>query len=200
MLKSFINVLTSILVLLLSACATTGNTVLINPQAQPIPETARNVYSRAVWSAESGLYDEAIALFSSLTRDHPTNARMFTNLGMLHLQKKELTAAEQALSQAVKLYPYDAIAQNHLGVTLRELGKFNEAEQAYLLAIKYNDRYDDAYLNLGILYDLYLHDLTKAIVYYKKAQSILVKPDKLLQQWIIDVERQVGSMANIENG
>ncbi len=195
MFKLSISLIVSLLILTLPACSSQGVTPQSISQVQSIPAAARNTFTRAVWSAEAGLYDEAIVLFSALTQKYPSNARLYTNLGMLHLQKKELTAAEQALLQAVKIYPYDAIAQNHLGVTLRELGKFHDAEQAYLLAIKYNDRYDDAYLNLGILYDLYLHDLTKAIVYYKKAQSILATPDKLLQQWIVDAERQVANLA-----
>jgi Flp pilus assembly protein TadD len=181
----------SLLIISLTACATTDIKTETISQVQNIPDVVRVKYQRAVWAAKSGQHNEAIALFSMLTREYPTLARSFTNLGMLYLERGELISAEQTLLQAVKVYPYDAVAQNHLGVVLRELGKFKQAEQAYLYAIKYDSDYKDAFLNLGILYDLYLHDTTKAILFYKKAQVIGKSSDELLDKWLLDAERRV---------
>ncbi|VAW99971.1 hypothetical protein MNBD_GAMMA22-1061 [hydrothermal vent metagenome] len=176
---------------LLACSATVVQKNTIYPQTQPIPDNARAQFNRALWAAKSMLLDEAIVLFNELSRDYPQFARSYTNLGLLYLTKNELTAAERALLHAVAIYPYDAIAQNHLGIVLRKLGKFKQAEQAYLAAVKYNDEYNEAVLNLGVLYDLYLHDTSKALFYYKQSQSLLANPDSLVQKWIIDIQRRV---------
>ncbi len=196
MLSRLINVLYIVVLITLTACSAVVIKKTGYSQMQDIPDMARAQFTRAVWTAKAGHYDEAIALFSELSKAYPLLARSYTNLGMLHLRQREFTSAEQALLHAVSVYPYDAIAQNHLGVVLRELGKFKQAEQAYLLAIKYHDEYSEAVLNLGVLYDLYLHDRVKALLYYTQYQILLDKPDALVAKWIVDVQRRIKAVNN----
>lgn len=158
---------------------------------EKIPDTIKVVYQRAIWDSKLGRLDDAVALFYKITRDYPNISNAFTNLGLLHLRQNDLSAAEQALQKAVELNSADAIAHNHLGVVYRKLGKFRKAEQAYLKSLALNNRYEDARLNLAILYDLYLHDMANALANYRQYQLMQGQEDSLVVKWIVDVERRL---------
>ena len=61
----------------------------------------------------------------------------------------------------------------------------------YLQAIKHKSDYAIAYLNLGILYDLYLQELNDALDHYKQYQTMTNNNDKLVDKWIIDLEHRI---------
>ncbi len=73
---------------------------------------------------------------------------------------------------------------NQQGIAYRQQGKFVEAEQAYQQALAIDDQYANAWLNLGILYDLYRPDAIKARQAYEKFQSLQATPDKDVAAWI----------------
>jgi len=162
-------------------------------KAVPLPKAAKAAYNRAIWSAQAGRNDEAIALFKQMTQQYPDTAIGYTNLGLLYLNKGEADSAQKALEQSLALDPSDALAYNHLGVAYREQGKFTESQTAYLQAIKLDGTYSDAYLNLGILYDLYLQQLTKALQQYQRYQELTGGTDQVVAKWIVDLERRAGA-------
>ena len=51
----------------------------------------------------------------------------------------------------MSLSPQDADAHNNLGITLKDTGRFDEAERSYLCAISLRPNYAEAYNNLGNL-------------------------------------------------
>ncbi len=73
---------------------------------------------------------------------------------------------------------------NQQGIAYRQQGKFVEAEQAYQQALAIDDQYANAWLNLGILYDLYRPDAIKARQAYEKFQKLQATPDKDVAAWI----------------
>ncbi|TNF35859.1 MAG: tetratricopeptide repeat protein [Gammaproteobacteria bacterium] len=75
----------------------------------------------------------------------------------------------------------------------REKGEFNESRTMYQNAIKLKSDYAIAHLNLGILYDLYLHDLQQALEQYQNYQKMTNNNDKLVDKWIIDLEQRIKS-------
>ncbi len=198
---------------LLTACGTTPTTVRQDESAPekkaekseqtpskratrknvPLPKSAKAAYDRAIWSAKAGRDDEAIDLFKQMTQQFPDTAIGYTNLGLLYLNKGEAELAQKALEQSLALDPSDAIAYNHLGVSLREQGKFNESQTAYLKALKLDGAYSDAHLNLGILYDLYLQQLPKALQQYQRYQELTGNQDQTVAKWIVDLERRAGA-------
>jgi Flp pilus assembly protein TadD len=105
----------------------------------------------------------------------------------------KIADAEHVLNQAIMLNPGDAVAYNHLGVVLRQRGEFEQARQAYLNALRINSRYAGAHLNLGILHDIYLHDLGVALQNYQKYQTLTADADKQVAKWIVDLQRRVNS-------
>ena len=55
--------------------------------------------------ARSGRYDEAVALFQELAREHPQSGRIVMGLGFVRLHLAEFDAAEAAFAKAVELDP-----------------------------------------------------------------------------------------------
>jgi len=89
--------------------------------------------------------------------------------------------------------PGNCAARTELGVLLRQRGEFDAAEDHYLACLEYRPEYQAAYLNLGILYDLYLGRLDDALAAYRQYQSLASEPDNRVNGWVVDLERRVGS-------
>ncbi|MBI3562794.1 MAG: tetratricopeptide repeat protein [Gammaproteobacteria bacterium] len=179
---------------LLTACASTGPTPK-SAQSTPAAAQALNVdpqiaaqYHRAVQILKTGAGDEALAQFNAIVAKAPQLSGAYLNIGLIHLQKKRYAEAEIAFNQAINANATHAVAQNYLGVALREQGKFDKAEQAYQRALQLDDSYADAHLNLGILYDIYLNDLPRALEQYEKYQSLTNNKDEQVTKWIADIK------------
>ena len=52
--------------------------------------------------------------------------------------------------------------------------------------------FKDAYLNLGILYELYLGRLPEALAAYRQYQSLSSEPNRKVVGWVVDLERRLG--------
>jgi len=156
-------------------------------------------YNTAINAAKAGNYDEAIQLFSDITRTNPDFSNAYTNLGLLHRQKGNKNEARQAFDKALALDPNDAVSYNHLGVMLREQGKFSEAKDMYLNALQHKPDYAQACLNLGILYDLYLQDLPNALTQYNTYQKLTGNQDKVVEKWIIDLDKRIQSLTKSQS-
>ena len=191
MLKFLINIAILVAAVVLTGCETLPEKQSASKPA--IPTGAKSTYARAVSAVKAGRDAQAVQLFSDLTRDYPDFAASYTNLGLLYLKKNKLAEAEQVLNQAIALNPVDAVAYNHLSVVLRQRGEFEQARQAYLSALRINSGYAGAHLNLGILHDIYLHDLGQALQNYQKYQALTGDADKLVAKWIVDLQRRVNS-------
>lgn len=87
---------------------------------------------------------------------------------------------------------------NQQGIIYRKQGKFIAAEQAYQQAIAEQADYADAWLNLGILYDLYLPNTQKALEAYQKFQNLQMQPDKDVALWIKALESRPIENQSIE--
>jgi Flp pilus assembly protein TadD len=150
-------------------------------------------YKRAVNAMKDGQTGNAISQFTAITKTHPNLAGPFINLGIIYINKGRYEDAEKNLLQATTIKPTDAVAQTHLGIAYRNLGKFDEAKAAYEAALKSNPKYPFAHLNAGILYDIYLNDLTRALRHYQQYQALTNGQDKTVDKWIVDLERRVNN-------
>jgi len=148
-------------------------------------------YSSAIAAAKNGKTSKAIKLLTEITNKNPDFAPAYTNLGLQYLQNKKNSQAEDAFKKAVKLNPADAIAYNHLGIIMRMKGDFSDARNMYQQALNSNLNYANAHLNLGILLDMYLYELSDALIHYKHYQSLTNNNDKLVGKWIIDIKRRI---------
>lgn len=190
--KSLINILLLITAVMLNGCQSLPEK---NAASLPVvvPAGAKSTYARAVEAVKAGRNAQAIQLFIGLTQEYPDFAASYTSLGLLHLKNNRLADAERVLNQAIALNPTDAIAYNHLGVVLRQRGEFELARQAYMSALRIKADYAGAHLNLGILHDIYLHDLGQALQNYQDYQALTGENDKQVAKWIVDLQRRVNS-------
>lgn len=172
---------------MLSAC----QTVTPGKKAQPVvTATTQASYQEAVRAMKSGHTRRALQLFNYIHKKFPGFAGPQLNIGLMYLKKNNLSKAEKAFKQAIKINRDNAIGYNLLGVVYRRSGKFNEAQEQYQLAIAKDPHYANAHLNLGVLYDLYMGDLKQAIYYYEKYQSLSKTADNQVSKWILDLKRR----------
>ena len=117
------------------------------------------------------------------------NPDLYTNIAIININKKNIDKAKTYIEKSIALNPNNYISQNVYGVVLRKMGKFDDAVKAYSTSISKNSDYADAYLNMAILYDIYIDSPKKALPYYEKYMA-LADNDKNIKKWIVEVKRR----------
>lgn len=79
------------------------------------PQDVQLRFLQGVIAAEQQKYDQAIQVFTALTRDHPQLPEPYNNLAVLHAAKGEDRKAAQVLEQAIRTNPSYATAHENLG-------------------------------------------------------------------------------------
>lgn len=156
-----------------------------------VDDSAKLQYQQAIDAMQNGNIVGAKRILSNLTRSHPDLAGPYVNLGIIHFRADEIDKAEEAFNQALKVNPESAVSLNHLGIIYRGKGKFKEARSNYEKALQVDPNYAYAHLNFGILLDLYLGELDKALEHYQKFQELNNKEDKEVTKWIVELERRI---------
>jgi len=133
------------------------------------------------------------------------NTAVWVLRGDIYLAQEQNEKAIKDYAAALKLVASNYQAHNRLGVIYRDAGKFDLAKAHYMQAINAWPGNADSYRNRGILYDLYIGDKVAALADYKiykalldfQIQSVtapaksLLKEQKLISQWILDIQRQI---------
>jgi tetratricopeptide (TPR) repeat protein len=167
-----------------------ATTPAVEPQPAPI-DLDQLAYNDAIAALKEGDAKTAEILLTRLATDGAEKPWLYTNLGLaqFHLQHYEL--AEDAFRQALARDADDAVALNHIGILERRKGNFENALQAYQRAIEIDAKYARVHLNLGILFDLYLQDLEKALQHYRLYQTLTNDENEQVAGWIVDIERRL---------
>lgn len=173
---------------LLQACGTTPGSKISSPE-RVFDERA---YESALEMMRKKKYAQAVTKLEEVIRSDNQRSGPYINLGIAYRQLGKLEEAKQALRVASKRKAGSAIAFNELGVVYRKLGEFSNAKEAYRKSIRKNSRYDKAYLNLGILCDIYMEDLSCAIKNYEKFQQVSKEKEKQVDLWIADARNRAG--------
>jgi len=160
------------------------------PEPEPI-DFNQQFYDEAMVSLKAGNIDNAIELLTQVSLGAPEKQFVFTNLGLAYIKLEKYDLADQAMQQAIVQNPDDAVAYNHLGILQRVKGEFKNAREKYQRAIEIDEGYARAHLNLGILFDIYLQDLEKALQQYEIYQSLTQQQDSQIAGWIIDIQRRM---------
>lgn len=171
--------------------------------AAPAPEPVdfnQQYYEEAVAALKNGDAEDAVELLLQVSYDAPDKPFVFTNLGLAFLKLQQPDEAEQAFLQAIERNSRDAVAYNHLGILQRQKGQFEDARKRYQRAIDIDEDYARAHLNLGILFDIYLQDLDKALRQYQKYQVLTNGEDTQVAGWIVDIERRLKTTNNQSQG
>jgi tetratricopeptide (TPR) repeat protein len=165
-----------------------------NVDATPIPERAAQQYAQALQLMKSGRNTDAELELKQLVAGYPQLTGPQLNLGLLYLHDSRLPEAEAAFKAVLELKPANAVAGNELGIVERRLGKFAEAEAAYQRTIAAEPNYAPAYLNLGVLYDLYLAQPQKALDEFERYIAIAGE-NKQVAGWMVELRKRVGAPA-----
>ena len=92
------------------------------------------------------------------------------------------------LQAALKQTPESAPLLNQLGIAQRRQGRFELARQAYVAAIAADPAAASPYLNLAILYDLYLGDVEKAQKLYQRCVELSPSDATQLNRWLAEIK------------
>lgn len=200
-----------LLLLSLGACQTTPPEVIPQPQVaiapptndqkpaqlpaepEPKPDPEHTLYMLAIGAAKNDKLKIAIRYFNKLIQLNPEFKLAYTNLGLTHMQMNQHEQAKKAFTDAIKRDKSDAIAYNHLAVIQRQEGLFKLARENYNRAIKADPEYASAHLNLGILLDIYLQKLPKALEHYLMFQKLTGNKDDRIEKWVLDIKRRIDS-------
>lgn len=192
MLKPLTSALPALLLVLLYGCASSpsmdGASSSSNTKPVDVSPEIVAQYTSAVATLKSGADDKALSQFNAILAKAPQLSGAYVNIGLIHMKKQRYADAELAFNQAINVNNHNIQAQNYLGVALREQGKFDKALKAYQQALQLDNNYADAHLNLGILYDIYLNDLSQALDQYEKYQNLTDNKDDQVSKWIADIK------------
>lgn len=95
----------------------------------------------------AGQTEDASACFESVILMQPDHAQAHHCLGILAAQSGDFFKATELIGHAAKLDPANAEISNNLGNALRQLGRIEQAREAYEQAIANDRTYPNAYLN-----------------------------------------------------
>jgi tetratricopeptide (TPR) repeat protein len=155
-------------------------------------------------------FDDAVALlganrvseaqqqFLRLTQTNPELSAPWINLGAIELKASHFDTAIDYFKKALQHDAQSAVANNYLGMSYRNQGKFSQAEAAYQAAIAANKDYALAHFNLGLLYDLYLQKPEQAIEQYESYQALQGTPDAKVAAWIKDLKARLVAKTKAE--
>ena len=139
--------------------------------------------------------NKAIEHLSQLQMAHQKYSGPSYRLARLYFEQKNYVEALEAVETAISINGENYFAHNLKGVVLREQGEFDKAKQAYLKAESIYPAHPKTHLNLAILSDIYLYDLASALESYENYMR-LVKEDKKVSGWIVDLKRRIARSAN----
>ena len=160
-------------------------------EAASVPGAAQQALANARSYFEQQQFGAAETELQQVVTQWPQLSGAWLNLAKVQLKLEQPEQAENSLQQAVAANPKNVFAWNSLGVLLRDQGRFNEARQAYESALKQWPDFAVGHRNLGILFDLYLHQPEQALHHYREARALETEADRVLAGWIVDLERRL---------
>ncbi len=165
-----------------------------NSEHEAQAKAARAEYHVALAEMKSGNLDGALSIFKTLSSQYPLLSGPVVNQGIILRKQGKLKDAQKVLQDALFKKYQNPYLLSELGAINRDLGKFKQAKQAYLSAIRIEGAYANAHYNLGVLADLYLHDPELALKEFKAYQALQEKPNKKVKGWIKELSRRVKRM------
>lgn len=113
------------------------------------PKDAQARFLKGVILTEMNKPNDAIAVFTKLSEDHPELPEPYNNLAVVYAQQRQYEKAKQALEMAIRTHPSYATAHENLGDIYARL-----ASQAYDKALQIDSSNSSAQTKLSSIKDL----------------------------------------------
>jgi len=136
-------------------------------------------------------YTVAINLLDGIQKKYPQLSGPDYQKARIYFNQGKLEQALEAVELSLKNNPRNYYSLNLKGIILKESGQFKLAKQAYLDAIKIYPPYPNSHLNLGVLADIYMRELSLALIQYREYMSLVDNKDKTVANWILELERRI---------
>ena len=136
---------------------------------------------------------KAERIFNDLLEDQPELAGPYTNLALIQFKKKDYDLALELVNKALQRNPEQAQGYQLRAQIFLTKGKIIDAKKDYIKAIELKPDYINAHYNLALLYDIYLQEISLAIVHYEVYLSLIEKPDEATKEWLNHLR---GALAN----
>lgn len=178
------------LLLTLGACTNISPEKKYKPENITVTNNLKQIFQQSLVHLKQQQYDEAITLLETFTAKEKRIAAPFVNLGMAYSRSGKTRQAEQTFITALRLDIGHAVANNELGLLYRKTGRFGAARASYQNAITQHPDYLPARKNMGILCEIYLHDLPCALEHYQA--YLQYKPDeKIIANWVLELKQRM---------
>ncbi|MFT7338528.1 MAG: tetratricopeptide (TPR) repeat protein [Marinobacter maritimus] len=89
------------------------------------------------------------------------------------------------------LSPADVAALNNQALRLKEQNRYREAAVLLETGLQSSPDVAELHYNLGVISELYLLDLDRALRHYRRYQELWSGEDKKITGWIADLERRL---------
>lgn len=155
-----------------------------------VSDGSKVMFARALEHLQQQEHEEAITLLEDLTKIEKNLAAPFVNLGIVYSRTGQTKKAEQRFIAALRLDVGHAVANNELALLYRKSGRFGAARAAYKNALTQNPDYLPARKNLGILCEIYLHDLACALEQYRAYLEYAPEEESIIK-WALEVEQRI---------
>ncbi len=130
------------------------------------PKDARGRFLRGILLTEKNKPNDAIRVFTDLTRDYPELPEPYNNLAVLHASQGDYDKARSSLEMAIRTHPSYATAHENLGDIYAKM-----ASQAYDKALRLDKGNQAAQTKLNLIKDLFTTGSRPPVVAMAKAES-----------------------------
>lgn len=162
------------------------------PAAGPvIPHGIRGGFIQAIDLLQQGALQDARDMLLLLKLQMPGLIGVHLNLALAHYHLDELRPALYEVDEVLRLAPRHVIAYNLRGSILRQMGRFTEARVDFTKAITVDPNYAPAYLNLAILFDIYMQYWEDAKGYYRHYLQLVPEERERIELWIEDLDLRI---------
>ena len=177
--------------LMVSACSQDNVRGVSNAGARPVvaDDSIEQMFTEALSHLQQQEYHQGIELLETLTAKENRLTAPFVNLGIAYSRSGNTKKAEYSFSRALRLDAGHAVANNELGLLYRKTGRFNAAKSAYMNALVEHPDYLPVRKNLGILCELYLHDMECALEQYQ-AYLEYAPEEETVARWALELKQR----------
>lgn len=178
-----------------STIENTGKAAAGDASTFSVTTEQKQQYRQAITALNNNDLDEAEKLLKDFQQQKPGLAGPLANLGLVFYKRGNTEQAEKYLDQAIQLNDKQAQALNLKGEIAYRRGQVTQAEDYYKKALDAKDDYANAHYNIALLYDVYLQDIAKAVVHYRRYLELSDKPDQNTKDWLEQLENSLKETA-----